>query len=195
AENKTREKNAERGEVVDKIESFAIRAAMDQPLRVTYQFTATQEQVNGILAQLGSSVRRRAGATERFLAQSDRDSPLPPQSVAGLAGGFYFWSGDAEPARRAGELFRPAYEILKRKFFIDEIYQWTIDRVVLAAGGVIAWFDRNVVNDTGVDGSAGLGVFAGFGMKFLETGKLPNYALAIVTGVIVLAIVFMAVQV
>ena len=40
------------------------------------------------------------------------------------------------------------------------------------------------MNDTGVDGSAGLGVFAGFEMKFLETGKLPNYALAIVAGVI-----------
>ncbi|MCH6556529.1 MAG: NADH-quinone oxidoreductase subunit L, partial [Chloroflexi bacterium] len=116
-------------------------------------------------------------------------------AVAGLAGGFYFWSGAAEPARRAGELFRPAYEILKRKFFMDDIYQWAIDRVVLVAGGVIAWFDRNVVNDTGVDGSARLGVFAGFGMKFLETGKLPNYALAIVTGVVVLAIVFMAVRV
>ena len=58
-----------------------------------------------------------------------------------------------------------------------------------------AWFDRKVVNDTGVDGSARLGVFAGFEMKFLETGKLPNYALAIVTGVVVLAIVFMAVRV
>ena len=116
-------------------------------------------------------------------------------AVAGLAGGFYFWSGAAEPARRAGELFRPAYEILRRKFFMDDIYQWAIDRVVLVAGGVIAWFDRIVVNDTGVDGSARLGVFAGFGMKFLETGKLPNYALAIVTGVIVLAIVFMAVRV
>ncbi len=77
---------------------------------------------------------------------------------------------------------------------MDDIYQWAIDRVVLVVGGVIAWFDRNVVNDTGVDGSARLGVFAGFGMKFLETGKLPNYALAIVTGVIVLAIVFMAVR-
>ncbi|MBF8286502.1 MAG: nuoL, partial [Dehalococcoidia bacterium] len=67
--------------------------------------------------------------------------------------------------------------------------------VVLVAGGVIAWFDRKVVNDTGVDGSAGLGLFAGFEMKFLETGKLPNYALAIVAGVIVLAAVFMVVRV
>ena len=64
-----------------------------------------------------------------------------------------------------------------------------------AGGAVIGWFDRNVVNDTAVDGSAGLGVFAGFGMKFLETGKLPNYALAISLGVIVISIVFLVVSV
>jgi len=116
-------------------------------------------------------------------------------AVAGLAGGFYFWSGEATPARRAAEVFRPAYVILQRKFFMDDIYQWGIDRVVLVAGAVIAWFDRAVVNDTGVNGSAWLGVFAGFEMKFLETGKLPNYALAIVAGVIVLAAVFMVVRV
>src|SRR3990170_4924025 len=115
-------------------------------------------------------------------------------AVAGLAGGYYFWSGDATPARRAAELFRPVYVTLQRKFFMDDIYQWAIDRVVLVAGGVIAWFDRAVVNDTGVNGSAWLGVFAGFEMKFLETGKLPNYALAIVGGVIVLAAVFMVVR-
>ena len=90
AENKTREKNAERGEVVDKIESFAIRAAMDQPLRVTYQFTATQEQVNGILDQLESSVRRRAGVRYKLFAQSDSadsDNRVLSQSLAGIAGG------------------------------------------------------------------------------------------------------------
>ena len=116
-------------------------------------------------------------------------------AVSGLGAGFYLWSGAAEPARRAADTFRPAYQTLKRKYFIDDIYQWAIDRVVLVGGGVIAWFDRNVVNDTGVDGTAGLGVFTGFAMKFLETGKLPNYALAIVTGVIVLAIVFLVVRV
>ncbi|MEE8346991.1 MAG: NADH-quinone oxidoreductase subunit L [Dehalococcoidia bacterium] len=116
-------------------------------------------------------------------------------AVAGVGAAFYFWSGAAEPARWAGETFRPVYETLKRKYFMDDIYQWAIDRVVLATGGVLAWFDRNMVNDTGVDGTAGLGVFTGFGMKFLQTGKLPNYAMAIVTGVIVLAIVFLVVRV
>ncbi len=114
---------------------------------------------------------------------------------AGLAAGLFIWSGAAEPARRAGEAFPLAYRVLKRKFYMDDIYQWGIDRVVLVLGGILAWFDRNVVNDTGVDGAGGLGVLSGWGMKFLETGKLPNYAMAIVTGVIVLAIVFMVVRV
>jgi NADH-quinone oxidoreductase subunit L len=116
-------------------------------------------------------------------------------ALGGLVAGVYFWSGEAVPARRAGETFRPVYLLLANKFYVDDAYQWVIDRVVLAAGGVIGWFDRNVVNDTAVDGSAGLGVLAGFGMKFLETGKLPNYALAISLGVIVISIVFLVVRV
>ena len=116
-------------------------------------------------------------------------------AVAGIGLGAYAWSGEAQPARRAAEALRPAYATLANKYYMDDLYQWLIDRVVLTASGVLAWFDRNVVNDTGVDGSAGLGVFSGFGMKFLETGKLPNYALAITTGVIVLAILFMVVRV
>ena len=33
-----------------------------------------------------------------------------------------------------------------------------INNIVLGLGGIVAWFDRNVVNDTGVDGSAGAGL-------------------------------------
>jgi NADH-quinone oxidoreductase subunit L len=113
----------------------------------------------------------------------------------GAVVGWIFWSGDAYPARRAGELFRPIYNLLYNRYYIDDIYQFAIDRVVLAIGAVLAWFDRNIVNDTAVDGSAGLGVFGGFVMKFAQTGRLPNYALAIVTGVILLGILLLATQV
>ena len=116
-------------------------------------------------------------------------------ALAGITVGVYAWSGEARPARRAAEALRPAYLTLANKYYMDDLYQWVINRVVLTAGAVIAWFDRNVVNDTAVDGSAGLGVFSGFQMKFLETGKLPNYALGISLGVIVIAIVFMVVRV
>jgi NADH-quinone oxidoreductase subunit L len=115
-------------------------------------------------------------------------------AVGGVAVGWYFWSNSAEPARQAGERFGFVHRALVNRYYIDDAYQWVIDRIVLTLGRIVAWFDRNIVNDTAVDGSAGLGVFAGFGMKFLETGKLPNYALAIVAGVIGLAVLLLVLR-
>ncbi len=116
-------------------------------------------------------------------------------AAGGVIAGYIFWAEDMGPAKRFGEMFRPVYLLLLNRFYIDDAYQWGINHIVLTLGAVVAWFDRNIVNDTGVDGSAGLGYFTGFGMKFLETGKLPNYALAISAGVIVLSIVFLIVVV
>jgi NADH-quinone oxidoreductase subunit L len=113
----------------------------------------------------------------------------------GLAVGWVFWSEDAQPAKRMGETFRPVYQLLYNRLYIDDIYQWVINNIILTLGKILSWFDRNIVNDTGVDGPAGLAYFTGFGAKFLETGKLPNYALAISLGVIVMAIVFLLVVV
>ncbi|MCI0832362.1 MAG: hypothetical protein J4N72_06915, partial [Chloroflexi bacterium] len=59
------------------------------------------------------------------------------------------------------------------------------------AGALIAWFDRVVVNDAGVNGSANIGYLAGFEAKFLQTGRLPNYALAIVAGILLLSVVML----
>jgi NADH-quinone oxidoreductase subunit L len=112
-------------------------------------------------------------------------------AVGGVAAGWYFWSNEAKPAQRAAETFRPVYHVLYNRYYIDDAYQWVINRIVLTLGKIVAWFDRNIVNDTAVDGTAGLGVFTGFGMKFLETGKLPNYALAIVAGVIAMAVLLL----
>jgi hypothetical protein len=53
----------------------------------------------------------------------------------------------------------------------------------------VALFDRAIVNDTGVQGTGEATGFFGWAGKFLQTGKLPNYALAIAVGVAVIAIV------
>ncbi len=115
-------------------------------------------------------------------------------ATSGIAAGWYFWREQAEAARRAREMFRPVYQTLANRYYVDNIYQFVIDRIILTVGNIVAWFDRNIVNDTAVDGSAGLGVFTGFEMKFLETGKLPNYALAIVTGVLVMAVLLLVLR-
>ncbi len=71
----------------------------------------------------------------------------------------------------------------------DDAYQWVINRVVLVVAGAVSWYDRAVVNDTGVNGPADLTRFGGFLLKFHETGRMPNYALAMTLGIVVLAVI------
>ena len=113
----------------------------------------------------------------------------------GAVAGWILWQNKAELAASIRDRFAPVSTLLANRYYIDEIYQFAIDRIVLVLGGIIAWFDRVVVNDGGVNGSANLGFFTGFELKFLQTGRLPNYALAIVAGILILAITMLVTQV
>ena len=107
----------------------------------------------------------------------------------GIVGGWYAWSVRTELPQRAATVLQPAHAALVNKLYLDDLYQAVIDRVVLAGARVIAWFDRNVVNDTGVDGAAYSTSFLSYLLKFQQTGKLPNYALAMIIGIVALALV------
>jgi NADH-quinone oxidoreductase subunit L len=109
--------------------------------------------------------------------------------VAGIGAGTWLWGGDAEPARRAAAFSPLTYRLFLNRFYIDEVYQIVIDKIVLATGRVVAIFDRVVVNDSGVNGTGELTDFGGWLGKLPQTGKLPNYALAVVVGVVVIAAV------
>ena len=110
-------------------------------------------------------------------------------TLGGLVLGWWIWRDDAAPAKRAAAFSPFAYRLSYNRFYIDEVYQVVIDRVVLAAGQAVAVFDREVVNDSGVQGTGEATSFFGWAGKFLQTGKLPNYALAIAIGIAVIAIV------
>jgi NADH-quinone oxidoreductase subunit L len=83
----------------------------------------------------------------------------------------------------------PLHRLLVNKYYIDDFYQAMINNVVLGTARMLSWFDRNVVNDTGVNGTGEATGFISYLAKFQQTGKLPNYALAIVIGVVTLALV------
>ncbi len=103
-------------------------------------------------------------------------------------GAWMYWKGSLARSTKAAN-FQPAvYEMVKNKFYFDEMYQFFIDRGVLALSYVVSWFDRYVVNDTGVDGSAQATGYAGSILKYLQTGKVPNYAMGITLGVVGLAL-------
>ena len=110
-------------------------------------------------------------------------------ALAGIALGFIYWWGRAERAERARSWAPELHDLLVNRYYFDQLYQFTIDRVIVGLATVVAYFDRWVINESGVDGTAqGIG-FTGFRLKFIQTGRIPNYALAMALGVVVLALV------
>ena len=83
---------------------------------------------------------------------------------------------------------RPLHTLVANKFYVDEVYQWTIDTVVLTLGNAIAFIDRRVVNDVGVNGPGFATEWSGRVMRNVQTGKVYSYALGMVLGFLALAV-------
>jgi NADH-quinone oxidoreductase subunit L len=115
-------------------------------------------------------------------------------AIGGIAAAWYAWNGEAAPAKAAGERFPFAYRLFANRFYVDDFYQWAINNIVLGVAKVVAVFDRAVVNDTGINGPGHLTYGLGWLLKFQQTGKLPNYALAMTLGVVVLVVVGFSVK-
>ena len=113
--------------------------------------------------------------------------------IGTFGGAWFYWNGRLDRATALVEWQPKVYEMVQRKFYFDELYQFLIDRVVLGFSYLVSWFDRFAVNDTGVDGTANMTGYAGFLLKHLQTGRVPNYAMAIAVGVVALALISLVV--
>ena len=78
----------------------------------------------------------------------------------------------------------PALKVVENRYYFDEIYQWSIDRVVLVCSGALAWFDRAVVNDIGINGPADVVRWLGVKMRLHITGHLYVYGLGLALGAV-----------
>ena len=109
-------------------------------------------------------------------------------ALAGIGIGIAYWGGTAQRAVRAREWAPEIHALLVNRYYIDHMYQAVIDRAVMGLAHIVSWFDRRIVNESAVDGGAqGIG-YAGLRLKFLQTGRIPNYALAMALGAVVLAL-------
>lgn len=79
-----------------------------------------------------------------------------------------------------------AHKLLVNKYYIDEVYQWLIDKLVMRLAFFIALFDRIVVNDTGVDGTAFSVRASADVIRYIQTGRMFTYAMAMVIGIVCL---------
>ena len=89
---------------------------------------------------------------------------------------------------RVKNRFRVFLNVVENKYYFDEAYQLVVDRVVLVFARFIAFFDRVVVNDVGVNGPADAIRRLGVTLRLHVTGRVYSYALAMVMGTVGLAI-------
>ncbi|MCY3888118.1 MAG: NADH-quinone oxidoreductase subunit L [Chloroflexi bacterium] len=104
-------------------------------------------------------------------------------SLAGIGAAFWLFWGKAERAQRLAAFAPPVTALVQNKFYMDDLYQAAIDRLVLPAGRAVAVFDRVVVNDTGINGPADFTRYGASWMRYHVTGRIPDYALFMVLGI------------
>ncbi|MDZ7728816.1 MAG: NADH-quinone oxidoreductase subunit L [Dehalococcoidia bacterium] len=168
-------------------------------------FLAALAIVSGfvIFHEVGSALGFPGGITEFVFIGEPHEyhfdwvffaASLAAAGIGIFAGAWFYWGNRLERSTVFASWQPALYDMARNKFYWDEMYQYMIDRVVLGFSYVVSWFDRYIVNDTGVDGSAQFTGYSGFILKHLQTGKVPNYAMGIALGVLVLAIAGLAVR-
>jgi NADH-quinone oxidoreductase subunit L len=111
-------------------------------------------------------------------------------ALGGVAIGWLTYIRGSISHQRVAQRYSTLHRVLVNKYYVDDIYQRVIVRVVLTLGGIVAWFDRVVVNDAGVNGSALSVMLSALRLRYVQTGRMYNYGLAMALGVVALALVW-----
>jgi len=94
----------------------------------------------------------------------------------------------AEPLARYGAV----YTLLARRYYIDELYMWLIDKAVIGVASAVSTFDREALDGL-VNGIAALLADFGRELRTAQTGRVQNYGLILFGGVAVIALVLVIV--
>jgi NADH-quinone oxidoreductase subunit L len=105
----------------------------------------------------------------------------------GAAAVLYYYRTDLVP--RVTAVLRPLYQLIWRKYYVDELYNRTIVRPLVRVSDAFLYrtFDVGVIDRIGVDGTAGFvrGI-ADRGLKLLQTGLTQSYVFVMLVGGLVL---------
>jgi NADH-quinone oxidoreductase subunit L len=108
-------------------------------------------------------------------------------ALAGIYLAYLMYYKKVISAEAMANRFRPIYTLLYNKYYIDEIYQWLIDRVIDGAGRAAYWVDIHIVDGI-VDGFAGLTKWSGQHLRYLQTGQTQHYGMVLIVAVLIITL-------
>jgi NADH:ubiquinone oxidoreductase subunit 5 (subunit L)/multisubunit Na+/H+ antiporter MnhA subunit len=86
--------------------------------------------------------------------------------------------------------FAAVIKVVSNKYYLDDAYQWGVDRVVLVFSRFVALFDRTVINDRGVNLPGESVRRSGLNLRYHVTGRMYNYAMGMAVGAVAIAILW-----
>ncbi|MFI5269180.1 MAG: hypothetical protein ACHQ7M_17535, partial [Chloroflexota bacterium] len=111
-------------------------------------------------------------------------------AIAGIALAWGMYGVQVVPADILvrNPLGKAVYTLLKRKYYLDELYMWLIRLIIMGLSNGAALFDRYVIDGI-VSGTAATVRRIGDGTRRTETGVLQNYGAAIFGGALIIMLV------
>ncbi len=112
-------------------------------------------------------------------------------AIAGIFLAYRLYCADKSKAtaHSLANKFRALHTLSYNKFFIDEIYLWLNHKVMDGAAKLFFLFDIYIVDGIIVNGLAALFRLFGEGGRVAHTGRLQNYALVIVVGILAVMVI------
>lgn len=87
--------------------------------------------------------------------------------------------------------FGLVYSTVKQKFYIDELYRFITHKIIFnGIGNASAWIDKQVI-DKLVNVSAGITFSVSVAIKKLQSGKVQQYLLLFIVGILCLFVLFL----
>lgn len=83
------------------------------------------------------------------------------------------------------------FTVIENKYYIDELYQVLVDKLILPIATFIAFVDRTIVNDVGINGPGHVMKSFGTVVRYHVTGKIYIYLSLMTLGIIVLGVVWL----
>jgi NADH-quinone oxidoreductase subunit L len=109
-------------------------------------------------------------------------------AVSGIIAAWFVYYKNAVDTEKLAKKYSTVYNLLDNKYYIDNIYAWVFDKVMLAAGRAFDWVEHNVIDGL-FDGFARMLGLAGKKARVSQTGALQSYALVIFTAVVIIILV------
>lgn len=107
--------------------------------------------------------------------------------LSGIFTAWYFYMVNTNLPGKITQIFRPFYNLLDRKYYIDELYSWLFAGGARALGqGLWKFGEVKIIDGFFVNGAARVVVWASMLVRRFQSGYIYHYAFTMIVGVFAL---------